>query len=534
MSDLLYIGASGVRAYQTALNVVGENISNASTAGYVRRDVQFREVAPGASGYPLQINSRILGGVAATGVQRSWDQYRAAEVRTSTAEAQRSEAGIVWLQRVERTLDTGGLNTELTRFFTAAQGVAADPTGVGPRTALIEAGNSVAAAFRSTGSGLAATAADLEATAKGTVDELNGLAASLATTNAGLSRARPDSNGQAQLLDERDRILDRISQISAISVTTDAKGLATVALNQPGGPVLVDGIKARTIGVATSTQGTFAFALNTETGPEAIALRAGSLAGLSDAAIRVADARDTIDRVATDFADQVNTIQKAGADQDGNDGTDLFDAAGGASGFTAIQADPRKIAAAGRWAVTTPAANVGTARLSVKTDQLGGPATAPLRIGFSGGNINIVDPVSGSVLASAAFTPGQPVTLGGLVITVSGTPVDGDNFGVARTAAESRDNRNLADLASARTSGKFEQSVATLVTANASALSSRQNIAEAQGAIVDGAIAARDGVSGVNLDDEAVNLLAFQQAYQASTRVIQVSREIFQSILDIR
>ncbi len=59
-------------------------------------------------------------------------------------------------------------------------------------------------------------------------------------------------------------------------------------------------------------------------------------------------------------------------------------------------------------------------------------------------------------------------------------------------------------------------------------------MAEAQSSIRDGTIAARDAVSGVNLDNEAVDLLRFQQAYQASSRVIQVARETLQSILNIQ
>ena len=47
------------------------------------------------------------------------------------------------------------------------------------------------------------------------------------------------------------------------------------------------------------------------------------------------------------------------------------------------------------------------------------------------------------------------------------------------------------------------------------------------------ALAAREAVSGVNLDEEAVDLIRFQQAYQASSRVVQVAREILQSILAI-
>jgi flagellar hook-associated protein 1 len=57
-------------------------------------------------------------------------------------------------------------------------------------------------------------------------------------------------------------------------------------------------------------------------------------------------------------------------------------------------------------------------------------------------------------------------------------------------------------------------------------------VADAQNAILEGATAARDAISGVNLDQEAVDLMRFQQAYQASSRIIQVSRDIFQSILD--
>ena len=73
-----------------------------------------------------------------------------------------------------------------------------------------------------------------------------------------------------------------------------------------------------------------------------------------------------------------------------------------------------------------------------------------------------------------------------------------------------------------------------MVSGNAAALAARKSVAEAQGAIRDNAITSRDAITGVNLDDEAVDLMRFQQAYQASARVVQVAREIFQSILTIQ
>lgn len=534
MSDLLSIGASGVRAYQTALNVVGENIANAGTAGYVRRDTVLRELAPGAGSYPLEVNNRILGGVDATGVSRSWDQFRAAEVRYTGAEAARTEAGIVWLERVENSLAGGGLTDNLTRFFNSAQALAADPTGIAPRAAMIENAAGVAQAFRTTAEGLGAVAADLEATARLSVTELNGLAAGLAKTNAGLTRAREGTNGHAQLLDERDRILDRMSDIASISVEAGQGGIVTVRLNDVGGPVLVKGIDARQIEFATNASGSFAYTLDPHTNPQAIGFRGGSLAGLADADVRVADARVEIDRVATDFAAAVNANQAGGADLDGNDGVALFDATGGAIGFQAMSLDPREIAAARRWIADTPATNAGTGRIAVATDpDAATPALPSLRISVTGGVVTATDPVTNAVVGSAPYTAGQPVDLAGLTITISGAPVDGDAFNVARTGANSRDNGSLASLADARRAGGFEGAVTNLTATNASTLTARRTIAEAQGAIRDGALAARDNVSGVNLDHEAVELLRFQQAYQASSRVIQVARDTIQTILDI-
>ena len=93
---------------------------------------------------------------------------------------------------------------------------------------------------------------------------------------------------------------------------------------------------------------------------------------------------------------------------------------------------------------------------------------------------------------------------------------------------------NLGKLDALRTSGAFEGKTTALVSSNASALAARKQVALAQGAMRDNAVSARDAVSGINLDSEAVDLLRFQQAYQASSRVIQVAKDTLQSILDIR
>jgi len=129
---------------------------------------------------------------------------------------------------------------------------------------------------------------------------------------------------------------------------------------------------------------------------------------------------------------------------------------------------------------------------------------------------------------AAMFATGTAPTDLSLVLT------DPRGIAAAGVGGGPRDNSNLVAFASLRSGGGFEASTTALVSDNAATLAARKQVAEAQGAIRDGAINARDAASGVNLDSEAVDLMRFQQAYSASSRVIQVARETLQSILDIR
>lgn len=527
MSDLLSIGGSGVRAYQTAMNIVGQNIANANTEGYVRREARLEELAPGAGRYVLQVNRNINGGVLANGVNRQADQFRDAAVRSGTSELGRTSAGIVWLERIERTLDGADIPAALTRFFNAGEGVAADPTGTAPRALFLNAADSVVTAIRTAQEGLSATAGDLAATAQLATDELNGIAQGLASANAGLSRVRVGTNEHAQLLDERDRLLSRLSNLTSIHVTSNEAGVATVRFNDLNGPVLVDGPNARKVDMGLNASGMLALTVDPNGTPQAVALRGGGLAGLADSALRVAEMRAQLAGLADALKTGVNDVQAAGVDLDGNAGVPLF---GGAPGeLTLNQISGRQIAAARPWTVSPGAANAGGAVLTASGT---GGALPSTRFSVSGGVLTALDPVTSNVLGSAPYTPGVPVTLAGLQVTVTGAAVDGDSFTVVATPAGSRDNGNMAGLQALRRSGGFETQAGEMISVNATALDSRRDVADAQTAILEGASAARDALSGVNLDNEAVELMRFQQAYQASSRIIQVSREIFQSLIE--
>jgi len=134
-----------------------------------------------------------------------------------------------------------------------------------------------------------------------------------------------------------------------------------------------------------------------------------------------------------------------------------------------------------------------------------------------------------------AGNPGEPMFAAGdppSQMTMALT--DPRGIAAAAVGGGARDNSNLFALAALRTGGGYEGKVTDMVSTNAATLSARRTVGDAQTTIRDSAVAARDSASGVNVDEEAVDLMRFQQAYQASSRVIQVARETLQSILDIR
>ena len=123
---------------------------------------------------------------------------------------------------------------------------------------------------------------------------------------------------------------------------------------------------------------------------------------------------------------------------------------------------------------------------------------------------------------------------------LSGAPATGDQFGVTYNSNGSSDNRNALALATLQTapligSGQatFADGYAELVQYVGSKTSAARVDADAADSVVQQSTALRDGLAGVNLDEEAANLLRFQQAYTASARVVSTARELFNSLLGI-
>jgi flagellar hook-associated protein 1 FlgK len=150
---------------------------------------------------------------------------------------------------------------------------------------------------------------------------------------------------------------------------------------------------------------------------------------------------------------------------------------------------------------------------------------------------------SGDANGTLAYDPatdsGSSFNIAGIDFTISGNPWFGDSFVFSANSNGISDNRNALLLAGLQTrqtmeggSTNFQGAYGQLVSDLGARTRSAQITAEAQAALLDQAQDSRDALSGVNLDEEAADLLRFQQAYQAIAQVISVADETFQTLLN--
>ncbi|MBK9220261.1 MAG: flagellar hook-associated protein FlgK [Pseudomonadota bacterium] len=213
--------------------------------------------------------------------------------------------------------------------------------------------------------------------------------------------------------------------------------------------------------------------------------------------------------------------------------------------------DPRLIAAAAPIATAKANTNAGTASISVgSVNSLTGiAATAPhignISLVFNAGTNQFT--VTGALPATVAYNPavdasGLNVTLTNpdISFTLSGVPVTGDTFTIQSNASGVSDNRNALLLGGLQSKKILEGGGASFEYAYSQMVSDIGTMAHtasvnqtAQDTLLSEARAKQQSVSGVNLDEEAANLMRYQQAYQASAKALTIASQLFSEILSI-
>ena len=328
MTDLFGIGAAGVGAYRAALSVVGDNVANADTPGYVRRKLAIHTAAPGGAGDPLQRDRGTGSGAVAGAITRAYDTLTTAAARNTAGDASRLETRADWLTRLQSVLGGSGaasLTKRLGGFFDAATDLATDPGSTAARTIFLDRADQAASQFRITASGLAQLGTDLHAATDAAATQVNGITAGLAEVNSQLRRLGGGGEQANALLDQRDRLLGDLGTLVRVTSVEADNGAVDVRLGEgDAGPLLVGGAGAVRVGIADGATGP-TLVLSPTHSPQAVRLPlSGSIAGLIEAGRRAATATADVDALAARLAMAANAQHTAGVDAAGGDGTALF------------------------------------------------------------------------------------------------------------------------------------------------------------------------------------------------------------------
>lgn len=210
--------------------------------------------------------------------------------------------------------------------------------------------------------------------------------------------------------------------------------------------------------------------------------------------------------------------------------------------------DPRLIAAAAPISTAATNTNTGTGKISagsVNSVASGIPLAGNITLTFNAATNQFT--VAGATPATVAFNPttnatGLNITLTNpdISFTLSGVPNTGDSFVISNNVSGVSDNRNallLAGLQSKKildsSGASFEYSYSQMVSNIGTLAHSAASNLSAQDTLLSEAKAKQQSVSGVNLDEEAANLIHYQQAYQASAKVLTIASQLFNQILSI-
>lgn len=556
MLNLYYIASSGLQTGQQALGVIGNNLANATNTNYSRQNIIL-----GTAGGRVTATGFIGNGVRVEGVARAFDEYANERVRGTETLLQTSSAHYDKMSSLdlEFSRTDNGIDTKLNSVFNALKDISKVPTNGNYRSSAFTALKELTGRFNKLSNELIKQEQKNNQDIRQSVNVINQLTGQLASLNREMSnRQSIDGGGAYDLLDRRDALLQALSQQTGINTQIDSRtGVVNVTLSN--GHMLVSGDKANALEVTTD---------NNNPGHQVIAYRdaenaiiplqdslldKGVLGGLL--AFRNQDLpeiRDRLNELALHLSQRFNEVNKQGFDANGEKGKDLFSYAlpnAIANGKNQGEASLSVIALN-----TDPAAKDGVAK----------PQEYTLR--FENGTWQVTGTADGRKVEST-FVNGT-LTFEGVTVAVKGDAQEGDGYqlnpfnGIADSVAVSIKNGDEIAAASEKdpqdTDGKetgnngnsialgniqheklinggtLSDAYAGLIGYVGTTTRNLMETANSQEKAFQDAYVERSEKTGVNLNQEYVQMEMFRQYYNASAQLLQTANLLLDTLLTIR
>ncbi len=631
MSDSIFsIGVSGLMAAQAGLVTTGHNIANAGTVGYHRQSIVQ------STAIPLMTGSGFMGqGTQVDTVMRAYGGFVEGQLVEARSQASYYATYHAQLAQIDNIVadSSAGLSPALQDFFSALQGVAADPSSMPSRQLMLSAGESLASRFNLLAGRLDEIRSGIDAQLGSAVGEINAYAQQIAEINRRIMSVQTNATQPPNdLLDQRDLLIAELNQRVGATALMQPDGSVnifigngqTLVLGQqamklamtpslseptrmdvgyvsPGGivPLTQDSLRGGSIGALLAFRATDLDAAQNALGRVAAGLAqtfnaqhalgqdvGGAMGGaffrapasdvyahgsnggsavigavIADAnALNTSDYRLTYtganytltrlsDNTTTTYATLPQTVDGvtlslASGTANAGDSFLIQPTRNAAENFAMSITDPARIAAAAPMRTATGGANTGSATISAGTVNTPPPPNVnlqqPVTITFtSATTFNVTGTGTGDPVG-VTYTAGANISYNGWTVQLRGSPTAGDTFAITPNSGGVADGRNALLLAGLQTQNTLGNSTTGYQSAYSQMVATVGNktrqldiLSQAQVTVLDHAVQRQQSMSGVNLDEEAANLLRYQQAYQASGKMIQVASTLFQTLLDL-
>ncbi len=468
----LEIGKRALLAQQLGLDTTSNNVANVNTPGYSRRRIELVETEP------VKLAAGTIGtGVRAGRIVRLQHEFFDKEIRNSIATKKYNETHIFTFQRLEAILGEGsdtGLDRYIQRFFDSLNDLALEPESLQRREAVLSTATSMINAFRTTGQKIRVLREDIKSKAETRVATINKLLEQIASLNAKIGIESIEGTGAtAPLEDQRTKLLEQLAEYLNIDVRYDNNNMVNIAVS---GSTILTGPNAHTLELketidSATQERTLALNIVDTQGNAILQLHptAGEIAGLLEHYNVLLDDKDSSNGFS--IAKQLNRLVEALVTRIN------------AISVTGYGLDDTGTAPPGRNFFDPAGTTLETIALDAAI------ASSPRDIPTS----------------SAAGEPGNNA-----VALQMADVINDENF---------LDNTTLMDFYT-NLIGKLG-----LAGQNAKLGFDTAKAVESQ------MITQREAMAGVNLDEEAVQLVKFQKAYQAAARIVSVANELLDTLV---
>jgi flagellar hook-associated protein 1 FlgK len=453
---------SGLAAARAGIDVTGQNIANAGTAGYTRQRVSQSSIPAAQTGFVRGTAALAGQGVSVDGIARLASLTLDAGVRVASGSSAYADARAAALSALENGLNEpgdDGLASKLDAFWSSWSELSTHPDDPGAASAVIGAAETVASALASGSKAIDAQWSTVRGTVDGQVQQLNSAASQVADLNGRIRTALASGGNANELLDQRDQLTEQIASLAGGTVRQNSDGTVDVLI---GGNAIVQGTDARSVALGGGQRLADGAAVTltwTSGTAGAVSLSGGSIGGSLSLLAPVtangtggalAEASASYDQVATKLASAVNAVHATGTTPTGATGTPFF-----------------------------------------------------------------------------SLTAGVPAAQGLGVV-----PTDGSGLATRNAAGELDDS--FADALSrlGTAPGGADRSWATFVAGVGTASRSASSESTLTGLALTNARTQQQSSAGVDLDEENVNLLSYQHAYQGAARVLTAVDEMLDTIIN--